>query len=189
MSQIIIVAARTVMEFHGSQMRRGPKPEPYVFHCLEVGEILARHHAPDVVVAAGICHDTFEDTDITYDILCSRIGQVGAEMVIDVSDVYTKKMFPEFNWEERKEREHKRLSGICRDSKGIKCADIISNAQSIVRNDPGFARSYLEMMEKLLPMLGREQSYPLLWDEAQRVVATAQTDLVRLQLGRGFAKT
>src|SRR3972149_9391908 len=40
-------------------------PEPYTIHCLAVASILAELHVPPSVIAAGLLHDTVEDTDVT----------------------------------------------------------------------------------------------------------------------------
>ncbi len=39
--------------------------EPYVMHCLAVASILAELQVPPAVVAAGLLHDTVEDTEVT----------------------------------------------------------------------------------------------------------------------------
>ena len=38
--------------------------EPYINHCKAVASILAEMHVPPAVVAAGLLHDTVEDTGI-----------------------------------------------------------------------------------------------------------------------------
>jgi GTP pyrophosphokinase len=50
-------------EAHRPQKRASG--EPYVTHCLAVASILAELQVPPVAVAAGLLHDTVEDTDIT----------------------------------------------------------------------------------------------------------------------------
>ncbi|MCP4139429.1 MAG: bifunctional (p)ppGpp synthetase/guanosine-3',5'-bis(diphosphate) 3'-pyrophosphohydrolase [Chloroflexi bacterium] len=50
-------------EAHRPQKRASG--EPYVMHCLAVASILAELQVPPAVVAAGLLHDTVEDTEIT----------------------------------------------------------------------------------------------------------------------------
>jgi len=50
-------------EAHRPQKRASG--EPYVTHCLAVASILAELQVPPAAVAAGLLHDTVEDTDIT----------------------------------------------------------------------------------------------------------------------------
>jgi GTP diphosphokinase / guanosine-3',5'-bis(diphosphate) 3'-diphosphatase len=49
-------------EAHRPQKRASG--EPYVMHCLAVASILAELQVPSAVVAAGLLHDTVEDTEI-----------------------------------------------------------------------------------------------------------------------------
>ena len=41
--------------------------EPYISHCLSVAAILAEMRVPPSVIAAGLLHDTVEDTPVTLD--------------------------------------------------------------------------------------------------------------------------
>ena len=50
-------------EAHRPQKRASG--EPYITHCLAVASILAELQVPPAAVAAGLLHDTVEDTDIT----------------------------------------------------------------------------------------------------------------------------
>ncbi len=52
------------MAHHGQTRASG---EPYISHCLAVASILAEMRVPSEVVAAGLLHDTIEDTPITLD--------------------------------------------------------------------------------------------------------------------------
>jgi GTP pyrophosphokinase len=59
--------------------------EPYINHCLAVAIILAELHVPPVVVAAGLLHDTVEDTNVTLDELHSEFGDEIAKLVDGVT--------------------------------------------------------------------------------------------------------
>ena len=60
----LIQRAYTVAEeAHRPQKRASG--EAYVTHCLAVASILAELQVPPAAVAAGLLHDTVEDTDIT----------------------------------------------------------------------------------------------------------------------------
>lgn len=48
--------------------------EPYINHCKAVASILAEMHVPPVVVAAGLLHDTVEDTDLDLQDLRREFG-------------------------------------------------------------------------------------------------------------------
>jgi GTP pyrophosphokinase len=59
--------------------------EPYVNHCLEVAKILAELGAPIPVVAAGLLHDTVEDTSLTLKDLADEFGPEVARLVDGVT--------------------------------------------------------------------------------------------------------
>ncbi|MEX2161087.1 MAG: bifunctional (p)ppGpp synthetase/guanosine-3',5'-bis(diphosphate) 3'-pyrophosphohydrolase [Anaerolineales bacterium] len=59
--------------------------EPYVNHCVAVAIILAELHVPPVVVAAGLLHDTVEDTEVTLADLRQEFGEELAKLVDGVT--------------------------------------------------------------------------------------------------------
>ncbi len=64
----LVLRAYKVAE-HAHEGQKRASGEPYINHCLAVASILAEMRVPPSVVAAGLLHDTVEDTDITLDIL------------------------------------------------------------------------------------------------------------------------
>jgi len=58
---------------------------PYIQHCLAVAEILAELRMPAPVVAAGLLHDTVEDTDVTLEDLRREFGDEVANLVDGVT--------------------------------------------------------------------------------------------------------
>ena len=63
--ELIERAYRVADKAHYGQTRASG--EPYISHCLAVASILAEMRVPSEVVAAGLLHDTIEDTPITLD--------------------------------------------------------------------------------------------------------------------------
>jgi len=62
--ELVQRAYRVAEKAHHGQMRASG--EPYITHCVSVAEILADEmYAPPPIIAAGLLHDTVEDTDIT----------------------------------------------------------------------------------------------------------------------------
>ena len=61
--ELVERAYRVAEEAHRPQKRASG--EPYINHCLAVAGILAEMRVPPSVVAAGLLHDTVEDTPIT----------------------------------------------------------------------------------------------------------------------------
>ena len=58
-------AYRVAEKAHEGQKRASG--EPYVQHCLAVAGILTEYRVPAAAVAAGLLHDTVEDTDLTLE--------------------------------------------------------------------------------------------------------------------------
>ncbi len=63
--------------------------EPYVTHCKAVANILAELHVPPAVVAAGLLHDTVEDTKIDFNDLRREFGNEVYDLVQAVTKLDT----------------------------------------------------------------------------------------------------
>ena len=59
--------------------------EPYIQHCLAVASILIELGLPAAAVAAGLLHDTVEDTDVTLEALERDFGEEVATLVAGVT--------------------------------------------------------------------------------------------------------
>jgi GTP pyrophosphokinase len=70
-------------EAHSEQKRHSG--EPYINHCLAVASILADLQVPPEVVAAGLLHDTVEDTTITLNDIRRDFGNTIAVLVDGVT--------------------------------------------------------------------------------------------------------
>lgn len=76
-------AYRLAERAHNGQKRASG--EPYINHCLAVAAILADLHMPADVVAAGLMHDTVEDTSVKLDDLRRDFGDAIANLVDGVT--------------------------------------------------------------------------------------------------------
>lgn len=81
--ELVLRAYKAAERAHEGQKRASG--EPYINHCLAVASILAELRVPPSVVAAGLLHDTVEDTDITLDILRRDFGEEIARLVDGVT--------------------------------------------------------------------------------------------------------
>jgi GTP pyrophosphokinase len=81
--ELIQRAYRLAEKAHAGQKR--VSGEAYISHCLAVSGILAEYAMPAEVIAAGLLHDTIEDTDITVDFLRQEFGEVVASLVQGVT--------------------------------------------------------------------------------------------------------
>ncbi|HRJ76061.1 MAG TPA: RelA/SpoT family protein, partial [Anaerolineales bacterium] len=62
--ELVMKAYAVAEEAHREQKRHSG--EPYINHCIAVASILADLKVPAEVVAAGLLHDTVEDTSVTF---------------------------------------------------------------------------------------------------------------------------
>ncbi len=81
--EMIQRAYRVAEEAHRAQKRNSG--EPYINHCIAVASILADLRVPPEVVAAGLLHDTVEDTAITLDDIRRDFGEIVTSLVDGVT--------------------------------------------------------------------------------------------------------
>ncbi|MBU4226441.1 MAG: bifunctional (p)ppGpp synthetase/guanosine-3',5'-bis(diphosphate) 3'-pyrophosphohydrolase [Chloroflexi bacterium] len=81
--ELVQRAYRLAERAHDGQKRASG--EPYINHCLAVAAILAGLHMPADVVAAGLLHDTVEDTPVTLIDLRRDFGDTIARLVDGVT--------------------------------------------------------------------------------------------------------
>ena len=81
--ELIQRAYRVAEEAHSGQKRNSG--EPYINHCLAVGQILAELRVPPDVLAAGLLHDTVEDTKLTLIDIQRDFGDTVASLVDGVT--------------------------------------------------------------------------------------------------------
>lgn len=125
-SPLIERAVRTAMRLHDGDTRKTDPDVPYVTHLIHVGFILQGQGFREKVVAAGLLHDTLEDTEYTVEELTADFGEEIASMVTAVTEE------KHWRWEERKKRY---LAGIVHatpEIKAICAADKIHNLSSIL---------------------------------------------------------
>ncbi|HEY0069998.1 MAG TPA: HD domain-containing protein [Chloroflexia bacterium] len=111
---------------HVGQVRKGTDI-PYIAHPYAVGLMLAQAGCEDVIVAAGILHDTVEDTDVTLEQLREQFGERVASIVEGCSEPDRSK-----GWEARKEHTLAYLPTAPRDVRLVSLADKLHNARSIL---------------------------------------------------------
>jgi guanosine-3',5'-bis(diphosphate) 3'-pyrophosphohydrolase len=81
--ELVMRAYRVAEQAHEGQKR--VSGEPYVSHCLAVASILVEMRVPPSVVAAGLLHDTVEDTVITLAEIQRDFGDEIARLVDGVT--------------------------------------------------------------------------------------------------------
>ena len=81
--ELITRAYNVAAEAHEGQVRASG--EPHVRHCLAVAKILLELGAPAPAIAAGLLHDTVEDTDLTLKDIEKEFGKEIASLVDGVT--------------------------------------------------------------------------------------------------------
>ena len=110
---------------HEGQYRKGTNI-PYITHPVAVAMLLKGANYSDDIVAAGLLHDTLEDTETTIAELHQEFGSNVLQLVQAASE-------PDktLSWEERKMRTIAELSMKTSDELAVIVADKLHNIQSI----------------------------------------------------------
>ncbi|CAN4089181.1 unnamed protein product [Withania somnifera] len=137
--------------------------DPYLQHCVETAVLLARIGANSTVVAAGLLHDTLDDTFMTYDYIFRTLGAGVADLVEGVSKLsQLSKLARDFNTASKTveaDRLHTMFLAMT-DARAvlIKLADRLHNMITLdalpVTKQQRFAKETLEIFAPLANRLG-----------------------------------
>ena len=120
----------TIHEIQQKQKRKG-KDIPYLTHTFTVGLILARAGASEEVIAAGILHDTIEDSvpeqKVSREMIAFQFGVQVADLVASVTEIQEG-----ISWDEAKARAREHIKNLSKESLLVKSADILSNTSEIL---------------------------------------------------------
>ncbi|MEO7924844.1 MAG: HD domain-containing protein [Chitinophagaceae bacterium] len=147
---------------HGEQ-RRKYTPDRYIVHPARVMETCKKYSNALPVLAAALLHDVLEDTPVTkeemQEFLLSIMNKEEAtqtlELVIELTDVYTKTAYPKLTRQQRKIKEYGRMEKVSAAAQTIKYADIMDNSKEIVVHDSDFAPVYLHECKTLLEKMSK----------------------------------
>ncbi len=120
---------RRALEFaaerHDGQRREADDAE-FILHTLEVAQLLRSHAYPYDVVAAGVLHDSLENTDATPLELEQLFGGEVARLVCAVSESSS-----EGSWVERKARLRASIAGADDTAAIVYAADKVAKAREL----------------------------------------------------------
>jgi len=161
-ADLFIKTARDFSRHAHKDQKRKYTGEPYFNHCQEVADLVEQygwHHHHNV--AAAYLHDVVEDCSVSLGEIYNAFGKEVFERVFWLTDV---SKGCDGNREIRKSIDRMHILG----SRSlavyvIKCADLISNTQSIQQHDPDFAKIYLKEKRDLL--MGMASNMPLIVHE------------------------
>jgi len=144
------------VQHHEGQMRASG--EPYIIHPLEVAEVLAEMRLDSTAIAAGLLHDSVEDTPATNEEIAAQFGDQVAHIVEGVTKI-DKIQFA--NREDRQaENVRKMLLAMVSDVRVvlIKLADRLHNMRTLEHLKPdrqeAIARETLDIYAPLAHRLG-----------------------------------
>lgn len=159
--EFVVKAFYEAEKAHRGQMRLSG--DPYLQHCVETAVLLAKIGANATVVAAGLLHDTLDDSFITYDYISRGFGAGVADLVEGVSKLsHLSKLARENNTASRTieaDRLHTMFLAMA-DARAvlIKLADRLHNMMTLealpMVKQQRFAKETLEIFAPLANRLG-----------------------------------
>jgi (p)ppGpp synthase/HD superfamily hydrolase len=163
-----------VAEKHSGQLIRRTS-EPYFNHLAAVA--LMSVTVLKLGYEIGLCHDLLEDTDTTTEELLATLLQLGYShasaiyitgCVVELTDKFTKTAYPQLKKKKRKKMEAARLLRLSPSAQTVKYADLIYNAEWVLRYDLKQAGKYLLKKKRLL--LALTEGDPSLREQAINVM-------------------
>lgn len=151
MTALVRAAEAFAWAAHAGQKRKYCG-SPYICHPAHVVGLLTQAGVADEeVLAAAWLHDVVEDNDHVENIdIRMLFGHRVADLVAEVTNVSTRE---DGNRKIRKEIDRQHLAKASEGGKTLKLADMLSNSESIIKNDPGFAKVYMQEKSDLLEVL------------------------------------
>jgi (p)ppGpp synthase/HD superfamily hydrolase len=125
---VIEKALQVASKAHENQYRKNTDI-PYIIHPVAVGMMLMKAGYDEDIIAAGILHDTVEDTSLTLGELESDFGAKIAGIVEGCSE--PDKSLP---WKDRKEHTIEFLRSASEEVRVVACADKLHNIRSIIKD-------------------------------------------------------
>lgn len=178
MQDPIVIAAMTFMM--DAHRNHALKPDPdlggqrrkysgahYEVHPIQVAKMVAlSKHNDSITIAVALLHDVVEDTHKGLGDIREAFGKkfgddVASQIVAGVYEVTDVSQLSDGNRKVRKDIDKEHAWRATPERQTVKLADIKSNMPSIVANDPGFARKWVQEKADVLPGLkdGDEQLF------------------------------
>jgi (p)ppGpp synthase/HD superfamily hydrolase len=139
---VVFEAIEFAAHAHAGQYRKGTDV-PYIAHPLAVARILIEKDCSPAVVAAGILHDTVEDTAGTVEQIRQRFGAEVAHMVQEASE-------PDKNdsWENRKRHTVDQVRSLSPGALLVEIADKLDNIRDIREDYARFGEQTWERFKR-----------------------------------------
>jgi len=129
-NEIIARALEVAARCHRGDNRKESKT-PYIVHPVEVAMILQKHCCDEELIAAGLLHDTLEDTELSEEDLRKTFNDRITRLVLGASEkLENREKTP---WKERKKHTIESVKKADQRVKYLVCADKLSNIRSMLR--------------------------------------------------------
>lgn len=152
---LIDAAYRFAKHAHGSQKRKYTG-EPYITHPVAVAHIVASVTDDCEMICAALLHDVIEDTAATAaDLLQAGFGFGIVDLAVWLTDVSKPE---DGNREVRKAIDRLHSSAAPSRAQTVKYADLIHNCESIIAEDPNFAKVFMKEKRLLLESMDKGNS-------------------------------
>ncbi len=152
-TNIIEKAASFAADKHKNQYRKAPHIL-YISHLVSVALILQKYNFSENIIAAGLLHDTLEDTETTEQELLENFGP---EILQYVKEVTEEKSLPKL---ERKSLYIENLNYASFGGLAIATADKIHNTKSYLLTNSHTSENII-FMEKCLVVLQEKLQHPI----------------------------
>jgi (p)ppGpp synthase/HD superfamily hydrolase len=100
----------------------------YISHLVSVALILQKYNFDENVIAAGLLHDTLEDTETTQEEILENFGQVILDLILQVTNDDT------LSWKEKKQKYVDTVKVASTGAQAIALADKMHNMKSLLSN-------------------------------------------------------
>ena len=134
---------------HAGQMRKDDVT-PYIVHPLGVAESVRRAGGSEDQYIAALLHDTVEDCGVAPGDITLEFGVEVRDLVVELTNVYTKEAYPHLNRAARKQLEDERIMAISDEAKLVKICDIAYNINDLTGMKGGFKFRLLDEKEDTL---------------------------------------
>lgn len=160
----VIKAIRYATTIHNGQTRKNGFT-PFVTHPIAVAcKVAMLDNVTEDMVVAALLHDGPEDVpSITFDDIRNEFGPNVANLVEELTNVYTSSAYPKMNRKERKLKELERLKKISPAAKQIKMLDRIHNLEERGLASQHMRKNYLPESRELAHGVG--DANPTLYKE------------------------
>lgn len=138
--------------------KRKVSGKEYYFHPWAVAELVYTKTQDEEILAAACLHDVIEDVtpknpSYSIELIKQEFGERVLNLVIELTDIYTKVNYPHLNRKERKKLEAIRISQISEDAKLIKRADLYHNSLEL-GDDEFFVKTWMTEKRDIERLIG-----------------------------------